>query len=187
MKEHPRELTELLLAWREGDETALDQLIPIVYEELHKLARRYMARQARGHLLQTTALVHEAYIRLLRERGMEWQNRAHFFAICATIMRNLLVDHFRRRRNHLTVELDEALAQTPAQDVDVIALNEALNRLAALDHQKGQIVEMRFFGGMTEEEVAEVLKIAPITVKREWRRARAWLFHELNGRKTDDT
>lgn len=187
MKASAKELTELLLAWKDGEEAALDQLIPMVYGELHRLAQRYMARQSHGHILQPTALVHEVYVRLLDEQDMDWQNRAHFFAVCATIMRNLLIDHFRRRCNHPKVTLDETLLISPNRDVDVIALDEALNKLAFLDEQKSRIVEMRFFGGMTEEEIAKVLNIAPITVKREWRRAKAWLFHELNGRKSDDT
>jgi RNA polymerase sigma factor (TIGR02999 family) len=175
-----QEVTQLLRAWRDGDQAALDKLMPLVYDELHRLAKRYMARQLPGHTLQTTALVNETYIRLLGQQQVEWQNRAHFFAICAKIMRGILVDHFRRHRPH--VALDEAAVVSPEQDVDVLALDQALSRLAALDPRKSRIVEMRYFGGMTEEEVAEVLQVAPITVKREWKRARAWLLRELGGR-----
>jgi len=185
MNPSAQEVTQLLQAWRNGDQTALDRLIPLVYEELHHLAKHYMARQAPGHTLQTTALVNKAYMRLIDQSHIEWQNRAHFFAVCATIMRNILVDHFRRHRP--TVTLDEAALVSSEPDVDVMALDQALDRLAALDPQKSQVVEMRYFGGMTVEEIAEVLKISPITVKREWNRARAWLLRELSGRKDDDT
>lgn len=184
MEPSSQEVTQLLRAWRDGDRAALDKLIPLVYEELHRLAKRYMARQSPGHTLQTTALVNEVYTRLLGKQQVEWQNRAHFFAVCAIIMRGILVDHFRRRRPQ--VPLDEAAFASPEQDVDVLALDEALDRLAALDPRKSRIVEMRYFGGMTEKEVAEVLQVAPITVKREWRRARAWLLRELSGRRGND-
>jgi RNA polymerase sigma-70 factor (ECF subfamily) len=184
MNPSAQEVTQLLRAWRNGDQTALDRLIPLVNEELRRLAKRYMARQAPGHTLQTTVLVNEAYMRLIDQSHIEWQNRAHFFAVCATIMRNILVDHFRRQRPKVT--LSEGALVSPGPDMDVMALDEALGRLAALDPQKSQVVEMRYFGGMTVEEVAEVLKIAPITVKREWTRARAWLFRELSGRKDND-
>lgn len=185
MEPSPHEVTELLRAWRDGDKSALDKLIPLVYEKMHGLAKRQLARQSPGHTLQTTALVHEAYMRLLGQQQVEWQNRAHFFAVSAKIMRGILVDHFRRRRPK--VPLDEAALVSPEQNVDVLALDEVLSRLAAFDHRKSQIVEMRYFGGMTEREIAEVLHIAPITVKREWSRARAWLLRELGGRTEHDT
>lgn len=184
MNPSPQKVTQLLQAWRNGDQTALDRLTPLVYQELHQLAKRYMARQAPGHTLQTTALVNEAYMRLIDQSHIEWQSRAHFFAVCATTMRNILVDHFRRHRPK--VALDEAALVSPEPDVDVMALDQAMGRLAALDPQKSQVVEMRYFGGMTVEEVAEVLKIAPITVKREWSRAKAWLFRELREKKDND-
>jgi RNA polymerase sigma-70 factor (ECF subfamily) len=185
MEGSSHEVTELLLKWRNGDESALDKLIPLVYEELHRLAKRFMAHQAPGHTLQTTELVNEAYTRLLGRQQVEWQNRAHFFAVCAKIMRGILVDHYRRRRP--SVLLDEAALISDEDDIDVVALDEALSRLAVLDTRKSQIVEMRYFGGMTEKEVAEVLEVAPITVKREWSRARAWLLRELSESREDDS
>jgi len=185
MKSSPREVTQLLRAWRNGDPSALDTLIPLVYEELRRSAQRYMARQAPGHTLQTTALVNEVYTRLIDRSHMEWQNRAHFFAVCAKIMRNVLVDHFRRQRPKVALS-GEALV-SPEPDLDVMALEAALGRLAALDERQSQVVELRFFGGLTEEEVAEVLNVSPITVKRAWKKARAWLYRELSGRSSDDT
>lgn len=184
---HPsaQEVTQLLQAWRNGDQTALDRLIPLVYEELHHLAKRYMARQAPGHALQTTALINEVYTRLIDQSHIEWQNRAHFFAVCATIMRNILVDHFRRQRPKVT--LSEGALVSPESDVDVMALDEALGRLAALDKRQSQVVELRFFGGLAEEEVAEVLNVSPITVKRDWKKTRAWLYRELSGKRSGDT
>lgn len=185
MKPSLREVTQLLRAWRNGDPSALDTLIPLVYEELRRLAQRYMARQTPGHTLQTTALVNEVYTRLIDQSHMEWQNRAHFFAVWAKIMRNVLVDHFRRQRPKVTLS-GEAL-ESPEPDVDVMALDAALGRLAALDKRQSQVVELRFFAGLTEEEVAEALNVSPITVKRDWKKARAWLYRELSGRRSDDT
>jgi RNA polymerase sigma factor (TIGR02999 family) len=186
MASSPREVTQLLHAWRNGDQTALNELMPLVYDELRRIARRYLARQTPDHTLQPTDLVNEACTRLMDQSRIEWQNRAHFFGLSATIMRNILVDHHRRKRHRPKVSLSEVEIAAPERDVDVIALDEALNRLATLDPQKSRIVELRYFGGMTVEEVAEVLQIAPITVKREWSRARAWLLRELTGRKNDD-
>jgi len=185
MNPSAQEVTQLLQAWRNGDQRALDRLIPLVYEELSQLAKRYMARQAPGHTLQTTALMNEAYIRLIGQSHIDWQGRAHFFAVCATIMRNILVDHFRRQRPKVT--LSEGTLVSPEPDVDVMALDETLGRLAALDKRQSQVVELRFFGGLAEEEVAEVLNVSPITVKRDWKKARAWLYRELSGRKSGDT
>jgi RNA polymerase sigma factor (TIGR02999 family) len=174
------EVTQLLRAWSSGDEAALKKLIPLVYNELHCIAKRYMAQQLVGNTLQTTALVNEAYTRLIGQQQIVWLNRAHFFAVCARIMRGILVDHFRRRRQ---VPLDEAVLVSPERDVNLLALDDALSKLAALDARKSQVVEMRFFGGMTEEEIAKVLGVSLVTVKREWKRARAWLYREL-GRET---
>ena len=182
----PRKVTQLLQAWRNGDQTALNELMPLVYDELRRIAQCYLARQTPGHTLQPSDLVNETCTRLMDQSHVEWQNRAHFFALSATIMRNLLVDHYRRKRHHPKVSLSEVKIAAPEREVDVIALDEALSRLAALDPQKSRIVELRYFGGMTVEEVAEVLQIAPITVKREWSRAKAWLLRELTGRRTDD-
>ena len=171
------EITRMLQAWHHGDTAALNRLIPLVYDELRRTAKRYMAKQKAGQTLQTTALINEAYIRLVDQQHVEWRNRAHFFAICAKIMRRILIDRFRRRRY---VPLEEAALQASARDVDLIALDDALDRLAALDRRKSEIVEMHFFGGMTEQELAEVVNLSLATVKREWKRARAWLYRELS-------
>ena len=179
------DVSTLLLAWRDGDQKALDQLTPIVYSELRILARRYMRRERAGHTLQTTALVHEAYVRLVNYKRMQWQCRAHFFAVAAQLMRRILVEHARRNNvkrgagfRHLT--LDEARLADP-YDPDLIALDDAMNALAKLDPRKVQVVEMRYFGGLSVEETAEVLKISTVTVKRDWRAARVWLYRELTG------
>jgi RNA polymerase sigma-70 factor, ECF subfamily len=185
MASTPNELTQLLVEWRDGDPDALDRLTPLVYPELRRLAHRYMNKRFAGQSLQTTALVHEAYMRLAGQNQVAWQNRTHFFAVCARLMRNLLVDRARSRRaarhggDHRQVPLDDAALAAPGKRVDVIALDEALGRLAAIDPRKSQIVEMRYFGGMTVDETAEVLGVSPITVKREWSKARAWLYREL--------
>lgn len=179
-----QEITTLLLSWSNGDQAALDQLIPLVYPELRRLARNYMNREKEGHTLQTSALINEAYLRLVDQQQIDWQNRAHFFAVSAQIMRRILIDHARNYRYQkrgggaLRVSLnDVAVPNDPAPDF--MALDEALTRLAAIDSRKSQIVELRFFGGLTVEETAEVIKLAPITVMREWRAARAWLHREL--------
>jgi RNA polymerase sigma factor (TIGR02999 family) len=179
------ELTQLLLAWRDGDAGALERLTPLVYGELRGLAHRYIKRGFAGESLQTTALVHEAYVRLAGPHKIAWQNRAHFFAVCARLMRNVLVDRARSRRaarhggGHLHVALDDAAHVSPEKQIDVLALDEALGRLAVIDPRKSQVVEMRYFGGMSVEETAEALSLSPITVKREWSKAKAWLYREL--------
>ena len=184
----PENVTQLLVNWRNGDETALDQLMPIIYDELHRLAKRYMSRERRNHTLQTTALVNEAYLRLMGQGQAEWQNRAHFFGVAAQVMRHVLVDHARSRQyakrggeaNRVT--LDDNLAISHEDQIEVLALDEALNRLAALDERKSRIVELRYFGGLSVEETAEVLGFSVITIKREWLKAKAWLYRELSQR-----
>jgi RNA polymerase sigma factor (TIGR02999 family) len=175
-----------------GDREALDELIPIVYAELRRQAARQLRRERAGHTLQTTALVHEAYLRLVGQREMRWQNRAHFFAIAAELMRRILVDHARkmsaakRGGSALKLELDEAFAAPDEQheeQLDLVAIDAALVKLAALDPQQGRIVELRFFGGLNVEEAAEVLGISPRTVKRDWRVAKAWLRREISGKE----
>ena len=189
----PSEVTELLIDWRNGDRNALDKLMPVVYEELRRLAKRYMAAERPGHTLQTTALVNEAYCKLLNHNQMQWQNRAHFFAIAAQIMRRLLVDHARTRRyakrggGARAVSLDEVALVTEARAADLLALDEALSRLTGFDPRKGEIVELRYFGGLSVEEVADVLAVSPITIKREWLKAKAWLQRELDERHGDAT
>lgn len=179
------ELTELLLAWGDGDEDALARIAPLVHAELYRLAKRYMSRERPDHLLQTSALINEAYLRLIDWKAVRWQNRAHFFGVAAQMMRRILVD-FARRRPKLekdveahNISLDEAMTVTIERDADLLALDEALQSLAAIDERKSQIVELRFFGGLSVDETAEVMKIAPITVMREWNKAKAWLYREL--------
>jgi RNA polymerase sigma-70 factor (ECF subfamily) len=180
------DVTELLVAWSNGDETALDKLIPLIYAELHRLARRHMRQAGPGHTLQTTALVNEAYLRLVRQQQVNWQNRAHFFAVSAKSMRHILVDMARGRGRQrrggdaVQLSLDEAFLFSPGRAAELVALDEALTSLAALDERKSRIVELRFFGGLTLEETAEVLTVSHATVEREWKRARAWLSSELN-------
>src|SRR5437867_9039168 len=188
---HPGEpavddMSMLLRAWSDGDQSALERLTPIVYDELRRLARRYMKRERPGHSLQTTALVNEAYMRLVDYERMQWQDRAHFFAVSAQLMRRILVEHARRHnlkrgRGAPHVSLEEAAVVGGGQDPDLVALDEAMNALARIDPRKVQVVEMRFFGGLNVEEMAGVLKVSPVTVKRDWRVARAWLYHELTG------
>jgi len=182
------EISGLLRAWSTGNRNALDRLIPIVYDELHRVARRCMKGERSGHSLQTTELINEAYMRLFDYRHMQWQDRAHFFAVSAQLMRRILVDHARRRNlkrggavRHVT--LDEAVMVGSASNAgaDIVALDDALSELARLDERKMQVVEMRFFGGLSVEETAEVLKVSPATVMREWSSAKAWLYHELGG------
>jgi len=182
----PNEVTQLLLAWSQGDRSALDRLIPLVYEELRRLAHRYMGQERTGHTLQTTALVNEAYLRLIDASQVQWQNRAHFFAVSAQLMRRILVDFARARRNlkrgggAQQVSLGEALLAPLEPDADLVALDEALTALAAIDQRQAQAVELRFFGGLSVEETAEVLKVSPETVHRDWRVAKAWLLRELS-------
>ena len=180
------QITQLLLAWGEGDEAALAQLMPLVYAELRKVAARHLRRQRPGHTLQTTALVNEAYLRLIESSQVRWQNRAHFFAVSAQLMRRILVDFARERQNlkrggdAQQVSLDEALIVAPERGADLLALDDALTRLAALNPRQAQIVELRYFGGLSEEESAEALKVSLRTVQRDWNLARLWLYRELN-------
>jgi len=187
MSAFPQEITQLLLSWSKGDGSALDQLIPLVYPELRRMARAYMNREKSGHTLQTSALINEAYLRLVNQQEIAWQDRAHFYAVSAQIMRHILVDHARRYRRdkrgggaeHLP--LDETPVGCNERAVELMALDDALTRLAAIDARKSQIVELRFFGGLTVDETAEVMKLAPITIMREWRAAKAWLGREVSG------
>jgi RNA polymerase sigma-70 factor (ECF subfamily) len=185
-REGSGDVSTLLRAWSGGDQTALEKLTPIVYDELHRLARRYMKGERPGHSLQTTALVNEAYTRLVEYKRMQWQDRAHFFAVSAQLMRRILVEHARRHnlkrgRGLQQVSLDEAAVLGGGEDTDLVALDDAMNALARLDPRKVQVVEMRFFGGLSVEETAEVLKVSAVTVKRDWRAARTWLYRELTG------
>ena len=178
-------ITELLKKWSGGDAAALEELTPIIYAELHRLAKSYMRRERDGHTLQTTALVNEAYLRLIDWNAVKWENRAHFFGVSANLMRKILVDFARRRPKSKDgklqqITLDEALTVTTKKSALLIALDEALSKLAAWDERKAKIVEMKFFGGLSVEETAEVLKISGVTVMREWSRAKAWLYRELN-------
>ncbi len=181
----PSNVTELLRAWSGGDESALDQLIPLVYDELHRIARRLMTREHPGHSLQATALINEVYLRLIDRESVEWHDRAHFFAASAQIMRHILVDFARKKRflkrggGALRVSVDEAAAVSGGPDVDLLALNEALTSLAAFDPRKGQVVELKFFGGLSVAETAEALGVSEETVLRDWKLAKAWLLKEL--------
>ncbi len=186
------EISSLLVAWSEGDPGALERLTPIVYNELRRLARRYMRREKAGHTLQSTALVHEAYARLVDYKRMEWQSRAHFFAVAAQLMRRILVEHARRHGvkrgagfRHVSLDETVVVGGSGAEDPDLIALDDAMNALARLDPRKVQVVEMRYFGGLSVDETAEVLKISTVTVKRDWRAARTWLYRELTGAAED--
>jgi RNA polymerase sigma factor (TIGR02999 family) len=178
-------ITQLLIQWRNGDQAALNELLPHVYSELRRLADHYLRQERPGHTLQPTALVHEAYLRLLDAKEMDWQNRAHFFGIAAVRMRQILVEHARARQaakrggGEYLVSLTETEEIADKQDVNLLVLDDALQRLEALDAQKARIVELRYFGGLTIEETAEVLNISPATVKREWSMARAWLRAEI--------
>jgi RNA polymerase sigma factor (TIGR02999 family) len=181
------DITQLLRAWGSGDEGAVEKLTPLVYKELHRLAHRYMAREAPGHTLQTTALIHEVYLRLVNVRELNWQDRAHFFAVCARLMRHILTD-FARSRRYIKrgagaphVSLDEGLTVSRQLPTDLVALDDALKALAKVDPRASQVVELRFFGGLSAEEAAEVLKISAETVTRDWRMAKAWLLRELSG------
>lgn len=186
----PHRVTQLLIAWSEGDEGALEALTPLVYEELRRLARSYMRREKIGHTLQSTALVHEAFMRLVDQK-VKWNSRAHFFGIAAQMMRRILVDHAKaksaakRGAGALRIELDEGLTVSPRRGVDLLALDEALERLATNDPQRSRIVELRFFGGLSNDESAEVLGVSPATIQRQWSGARAWLYHELGPRHTE--
>lgn len=183
----PPQITQLLRAWQGGDGLALQQLTPVVYEELHRMARHYMARERDGHTLQTTALINEVYLRLVNVKDVKWQDRAHFFAISAQLMRRILTDFARshgyqkRGGGAQHVPLDEACLASAEPGVDLVALEEALTRLGETDTRKSKVVELRFFGGMTVAETAEVLQISAETVMRDWSVARAWLLRELDG------
>ena len=191
MSEDPdKPITRLLQEWRGGNAQALEQLMPLVYAELHSLASRYLSRERRDHTLQATALLHEAYLRMAGPRETDWQSRAHFFGVAAQVMRRILVDHARRDRRvkrgggapHLTLEdVDPAATPAPLDAVDAYALDQALSRLEALDPQQGRLVELRYFGGLTIEETALVMNVSTATVKRDWAVARAWLYRELVG------
>jgi len=183
----PTEFTELLVRWRGGDKTALDQMTPVVYEELRKLARFFLSNERSDHTLQPTALVHEAYVRLVDQHSVDWKNRAHFLAVAASMMRRILINHARDRvaakregfANALSLE--DALGVFTNPRIDLLELNHALDDLTALDPQQGRVVELRYFGGLTIEETAEVMQISPATVKREWGTARLWLLQQIEG------
>jgi RNA polymerase sigma-70 factor (ECF subfamily) len=181
-------ITQLLLAWSDGDQSALEKLTPLVYAELHRLAKSYMVRERKGHTLQTTALIHEAFLRLIDWKNVRWQNRAHFFGVAAQVMRRILVDFARSRQStkrdngKQQISLDETIAIHEDRSAEFIALDDALKSLAEIDRRKSQIVELRFFGGLSAEETAEVLKVSLRTVEREWNLARTWLYRELRGK-----
>jgi len=188
----PQDITELLQAWSDGQEDALQMLTPLVYGELHRLAHGYLRGEREGDTLQTTALAHEAYLRLVGASQMRWQNRAHFFAVSAQLMRHILVDFARARRNlkrggdAQQVSLDEALTIASGHSPELVALDDALKDLARLDERQSKVVELRFFGGLTEVEIAEVLQVSPRTVSSDWNLARSWLSRELTRRGRDD-
>jgi RNA polymerase sigma-70 factor (ECF subfamily) len=182
----PQQVTQLLIDWSRGDQAALDSLMPLVYEELRRIAHRYMRKERAGHTLQTTALINEAYLRLIEQQRVQWQSRAHFFAIAAQLMRRILVDYARnhgrakRGGDALRVSLNEAAVASEERAAELIALDDALQRLADFDQRKSQVVELRFFGGLSIEETAEVLNVTPMTVVRDWKTAKAWLHREIS-------
>ncbi|MBA3650198.1 MAG: sigma-70 family RNA polymerase sigma factor [Chthoniobacterales bacterium] len=182
----PQEITQLLTDWRQGNEGALDQLTPLVYEDLRRLAHHFMAGQRPDHTLQTTALVNEAYLRLADQTDPKWQDRAHFFAVAARAMRQILVNYAHSARAQKRgggaqkVELEEAALVSPAQSQEIVELHEALDRLGAFDSRKTEVVELKYFGGLNYDEIAEVLKVSAITVRRDWEFAKAWLYSELH-------
>src|SRR5262249_4233920 len=185
------DVTELLVAWTNGNQAARDQLMSVVYDELHRLARRYMSRESPGHTLQTSALLNEAFLRLVDQKDVQWQNRAHFFGIAAQMMRRILVD-YARSRNYAkrgggahALSLDEALMVSDARNDQLVNLHEALERLTVFDSRKGQMVELRFFGGLSIEETAEILGVSPGTVMRDWTLAKAWLHREMSSAAPD--
>jgi RNA polymerase sigma factor (TIGR02999 family) len=181
-----RDVTRLLAEWQAGDQSALDRLMPIVYNELRRIAARYLHSERTGHTLQTTALVHEAYLRLVDETHIQWQGRAHFFGVAATLIRNILVDHARTQKaakrggGAQKLSLDEALAVPAGHETDILAVDDALQALSKIDKQQGRIVELRFFAGLTIEETAEILQISLSTVKRDWILAKTWIYRELS-------
>jgi RNA polymerase sigma-70 factor, ECF subfamily len=178
-------LTELLFDWQQGDQSALNRLTPLVYDELRRIAHRYVQRERNGHTLETTALVNEAYLRLAGQKKIEWQNRAHFFAVTAQVMRHILIDHARRRQyakhggDMRQVSLEEAQTMSQERAGELLALDEALDELAKLDARKSRVVELRYFGGLDLEETAGVLGVSVMTVRRDWRAAKAWLFRRM--------
>ena len=182
----PHEITELLLEWSNGDQSALERLTPLVYDELRRLARRYMVHERAGHTLQTTALAHEAYVRLIDQSRVQWRNRAHFFAIAAQLMRRILVDYARRRRyakrggERQKISLEPAAVVSQEITADLVALDDALKSLADIDSRRSRVVELRFFGGLSVKETAEVLSVSVETVMRDWNLARAWLYREMS-------
>lgn len=186
-----QEVTQLLSDWRSGDRVALEKLIPLVQPELQRLAHRYMSRERPGHTLQTTALLNDAYLELSDKTHPQWQNRAHFFAVAAQLMRRIMVDHARQRQalkrggGAIKVTLDDSIMSAESRSAELLALDEAMEKLAAFDQRKADVVEMRYFGGLTMEEIAEVMKIHVNTVMRDWKAARAWLFAALNGESMD--
>ncbi len=186
MKETPNEITEQLIAWRNGDEAALDALIPAVYQELRRMADHYLRAENPGHSLQPTALVHEAYLRLIDQTKVDWQNRAHFFGVAAQMMRRILVDHakakhrVKRGGTAPKVSLDETMNLSSERAVELVALDDALNVLHELDERKSRIVELRYFGGLTVDETAQVLGVSDKTVMRDWNLAKAWLYQQLS-------
>jgi RNA polymerase sigma factor (TIGR02999 family) len=180
----PQQVTDLLVAWSNGDQAALDQLMPLVHDELHRLAHRFMNRERPDHTLQTSALVNEAYLRLVDQSNVHWENRAQFFGLAARLMRHILIDHARthtraKRGGGQRVALEDFAVLNPEQGAELMALDEALKELAAMHPRKGQIVELKFFGGLTVEEIAEVLKVSPVTVMRDWSFAKSWLHREI--------
>ena len=189
----PHDVTRLLANWSKGDKSALDQLMPLVHAELRRIAQSQMRHERGNHTLQATALVNEAYIKLAGQENFEWQNRAHFFAVCAQVMRHILVDHARahardkRGGGAIQVSLSQVAVASGEEAGDFVALDEALRALEIIDPQKGKIVELRYFGGLTTEETAEVLDISPRTVRREWRRAKAWLYRMISEGSGDET
>lgn len=185
----PHEIGHLLQSWSDGSREAVDELLPLVYDELHRQAHRFLRRERRNHTLQTTALIHEAYLNLIQQSNVRWQNREHFFAISANLMRHILVNYanarHRKKRGGAAedLELDESiLIPTNTKDFDLLALDEALERLAERDKQQAEIVELRYFGGLTIEETAKVIGISPATIKRDWKLTKAWLYRELGGK-----
>ena len=189
----PHEVTQLLIDCSDGNQDAFNQLFPLVYEELRRLAHRYMIQERLGHTLQTTAVVHEAYLRLIDQKHVQWQNRAHFFAIASQMMRRILITHAqshgyaKRGGGALKISLDGAAVLSPVRAGELIALDDALKRLAVIDVRRSQVVELRFFGGLSNEEIAEVLKISPNTVMRDWKVAKAWLYREMSKEQEDES
>jgi len=186
MASSPENITQLLIDWSDGDEAALEKLMPLVYNDLHQIARQYMARQNAGHTLQTTALIHEAFIKMVGQSEKQYQNRSHFFAVAAQAMRHILVNYAiarqtdKRGGKYQQVSLDDGLAISKQPDEELVALDDALNELAKIDPRKSKVVELRYFGGLSVEETAEVLKVSQVTVMRDWSMAKSWLHRELS-------